>query len=136
MGFIPRIQWNCSSIIFNTFFSIDSLCSRTDVVLVYSDSFNQMDIHNAVEKSYYAQNIKKNNTLVNKMEDTMPYRKVFDIPAVIASIVSSSGIYASISQHLPTIVLIISGTLGIINILWLIYKFASNWRGWKPWKKK
>lgn len=66
----------------------------------------------------------------------MPYRKVFDIPAVVASIVSSSGIYASISQHLPTIVLIISGTLGIINILWLLYKFASNWRGWRPWRKK
>lgn len=66
----------------------------------------------------------------------MPYKKIIDIPMVASGIVSGSGIYASITQHLPVIVLVISGTLGILNILWLLYKFASNWRGFKPWKKK
>ena len=66
----------------------------------------------------------------------MPYRKIIDVPVVTAGIVSGSGIYASITQHLPTIVLVISAILGVLNTLWLLYKFASNWRGWRPWKKQ
>ncbi len=60
--------------------------------------------------------------------------KIIDTPFLSSFTLSSFGVYGVIN-HLPMIVLILTAISLIATIGWTLYKWSSNWKGFRPWKK-